>query len=103
MRKLDKMLYEAKILDARTREHKPCYFVEVTEAGKWVVRGSNRLFDTEAQAVDFCQECAGERHVGIIVCDIPYSLPDGDVMNTCGITEAEAMKELTENGVKGTS
>ena len=102
MRRLDKMLYEAKILDARTRESKPCYFVEVTEAGKWAVLGSKRLFDTEAQAVEFCNEQAAGRRVGIVICDIPRILPDGEYIDTCSTNEADAMKELTGNG-EGTS
>lgn len=102
MKRIDKMLYEAKLLDVQTREYKPCYVIGITEAGDWAVSGCKRRFSSEAQAVDFCKEQAAGRRVGIVVCDIPRVLPQGDFLDTCATSEADAMKELIEYGAKGT-
>lgn len=102
MKRLDKMLYEAKLLDAQTREYKPCYLVEMTECGDWAVRGTKHRFASEAEAVAFCGKQAAGRPVGIVVCDIPRILPDGDSLDTCTISEADALKELMNHGIKGT-
>lgn len=103
MRRIDKMLYEARVLDARTREYKPCYVVEMDSDGKWNVRGSKRQFTTEEQAVKFCQSQAAGRPVGIVICDIPRILPEGGYLDTCTISEADALKELRAHGFTGTS
>ena len=103
MTHIDKMLYEARVLDARTREYKPCVIVEKTAAGKWAVRGSNRQFETEDQAVAFCQEQAAGRPMGIVIDDIPRVPVEGDYIDTCAGNAAEAMKELIVHGYKGTS
>ena len=103
MTRIDKMLYEARLLDARTREYKPCVIVEKTISGKWAVRGSDKQFDTEDHAAAFCKEQAGGRFVGIVFDDIPRVPYKGDYIDTCTKTEAEAMKELIEHGYKGTS
>ena len=101
MTRLDKMLYEIKLLDARTREYRPCYLVEMADPGQWTVCGSKQRFNSEAQAVEFCQAQAAGRPVGIVICDIPRVLPDGDYMDTCKTNEADAMKELMKHGIKG--
>lgn len=95
MTRIEKMLYEAKILDVQTREYRPCVLVEMTDTGKWEVSGCNQQFDTEEQA-------AG-RPVGVVICDIPHILPNRDYIDTCGIQEADAMKELINHAGKGAS
>ncbi|MBR3561917.1 MAG: hypothetical protein IKN81_10420 [Oscillospiraceae bacterium] len=101
MTRIDRMLYAARVLDVRTREYKPCLIVEKTAKDTWMVRGSNRQFTSEAQAVEFCKEQAGGRPVGIVIDDIPRVLPDGDYIDTCKTNEADAVKELMEYGRKG--
>lgn len=102
MKRLDKMLYAAKLLDAQTREYKPCCLIEMTEHGDWAVRGIKHRFVSEAEAVDFCHKQAAGRSVGVVVCDIPRILPDDDLLDTCTINETDALKELMNHGIKGT-
>lgn len=103
MTRIEKMLYEAKILDVQTREYRPCVLVEMTDTGKWEISGCNQQFDTEEQAVKFFQEQAAGRPVGVVICDIPHILPNRDYIDTCGIQEADAMKELINHAGKGAS
>lgn len=100
MKRLDKMLYEARLLDAQTREYKPCYLVEMTEHGAWSVRGFKRRFESESEAVEFCDKQAAGRPVGIVICDIPRILPEGDLLDTCAVSETDALKELIDHGIK---
>lgn len=112
MTRIDKMLHEARLLDARTRECIALFFIEKTIAGKWIVHGSNKQFDTVDQAKDFCMEQTASNPLvinnraldpAIIINDIPRVPYEGDYIDTCTKTEAEAMKELMEHGYKGTS
>lgn len=99
MTRLDKMLYEARLLDAQTREYKPCCLIEMTDAGKWQVRGNNRLFDSEDQAVEFCRTQAAGRPVGIVICDIPrVAAQPTDGIGIDPLSVSEAIKDLERTG-----
>ena len=103
MTRIDKLLYEAKILDVRTREYKPCLIIEKIAADRWTVRGYTGAFSSEAQAVEFCKEQAAGRPLGIVIDDIPHILPESDYVNTRTIPDDEAIKELINNADEGSS
>lgn len=73
MKKIDKMLYDAKVLERKQRDYMRVCIIERNreQTDKFMVLGLERRFDTEEKAVQFCQDQAEGKPVSIIVMDIP--------------------------------
>lgn len=96
MQNIDRYLQEARMLKARCEPYQIVSVIarDSLEASKFRVKGLDRLFDTEEDAVKDCKARAAGRALAIIIDDIPHELPDSDHVDTAHFEISEEMREL---------
>ena len=103
MTHIARLMYEAKVLDTKTRDYKPCLIISKNENDRWTVRGLDREFATQDSAIQFCEDQAAGRRLAIVIDDIQRVLPDSDYIDTRSAADFEIAKELLKDGVEGSS
>ena len=99
MTNLDKCLQEARMLKARCEPYQILSVIvpDVLNTSKFRVKGLEKLFNTEEDAISDCRTRAAGRSLAIIVDDIPHVLPDEDCVDTLPTDIPEEMRRLLWN------
>lgn len=98
MAKLDKMLQDARALKTAKTPYQPLCIIEKLESDQWSVQGfDGATFDTQDQAMQFCENQAAGRRVSVVFFDIPRILPDGDYVIPDGESEVDLIAAANAN------